>query len=97
MANLIHFNTQYEKLIKKYGVTTSAEEELFKGKYDKNYIYYAILWADADCEFIGTINNSISSIKIKSGQSVILDNFVPWVSLKIKAPVGTNYDILLGM
>ncbi|MDU3410122.1 hypothetical protein [Clostridium sp.] len=97
MANLIHFNTQYEKLIKKYGVTTSAEEELFKGKYDKNYIYYATLWADADCEFIGTINNKTSSIKIKGNQSIVLKDFIPWMSLIIKAPIGTNYDILLGL
>lgn len=97
MANLVHFGTQYDRLIKIYGVTTSTEEELFKNKYDEKFIYFTTLWADTDCEFIGTINNKISSIKIKGNQSVVLENFTPWMSLKIKAPVGTNYDILLGL
>lgn len=102
MANYVHYNVQYDQIIKDYGVTTQAEQELFKGKYDKDnnkrrFIYGLTLWADSDCEFIGSINRTNSSIKIKADQSVVLDNFVPWDSLKIKAPIGTVYDILIGM
>ena len=97
MANYIHFRTQYEKMIKNYGVTTLAEEEIFKNKYDKKFIYYATLWADTDCEFVGYINGITSSVKVKGNQSVEIKDFIPWDSLVIKAPIGTNYDILLGL
>ena len=97
MANYIHFRTQYEKVIKNYGVTTLTEEEIFKNKYDKKFIYSATLWADTDCEFIGSINGITSSVKVKGNQSVEIKDFIPWDSLVIKAPIGTNYDILLGL
>lgn len=97
MANYVPFNTQYKKIIKKYGVTTLAEEELFKNLYDEKFIYGATLWADTDCEFIGTVNDVVSSVKVKGNQMIPLENFLPWNSLKIKAPIGTNYDIILGL
>jgi hypothetical protein len=97
VANYVLFNVQCEKIIKTYGVTTTTEEELFKNKYDKKFIYSATLWSDTDCEFIGSINNVVSSIKLKGNQLATLENFKPWDSLKIIAPIGTNYDILLGL
>lgn len=97
MANLVPFNIQYEKIVKTYGVAMNSEEELFKNKYDKKFIYSATLWADADCEFVGYTNGVISSIRLKANQEVSVEHFNPWSELKIKAPIGTNYDILLGL
>lgn len=97
MAKYVPFQIQYKKLIKRYGVTTNTSEELFKDKYDEKFIYGATLWADTDCEFIGTVNGIASSIKIKGNQSVDVNDFQPWDSLIIKAPIGTNYDIFLGL
>lgn len=97
MADLINHRVQYKKIAKTYGTTTVEEEELFKNKYDSRYIYSATLWTDADCEFIGDDRNNISNIKVKANQMIVLEDFRPWESLKIKAPIGTNYDILLGM
>ena len=97
MANYVHFNVQYEQMVKDYGITTATEQELFKEKYDKKFIYGVTLWADTDCEFIGSVNGVTSTIKVLADQAIVLDNFMPWNSLKIKAPVGTVYDILIGM
>lgn len=94
MANRIEYDYQATNIIKDYGVTTLAEQELFKDKYEGcKYIHGGCLNANNNCEFIGDDGNgNISHIKLKGGETFEFFDIVPWVSLKIKSTVGTEFN-----
>lgn len=94
MANIINYTYQSEKIIKDYGTTTKAEQELFEGKYEGcKYIYGGCLWSDKACEYIADDGNgNISSIKLKPQETFEFSQIRPWKTLKIKSTIGTAYN-----
>lgn len=94
MANIINYTYLADVIIKDYGVTVSANQEIFAGKYKgKQYIHGACLTANKACEYIADDGNgNISTIRLNAGEIFEVYQMRPWKSLKIKSDIGTTYN-----